>query len=395
MRILFFSNNSISPNFGGIERVTSLLTNEFEKRGIECYSAYINEIDSKFLRTKFNKTVRLSEDKNLFVQELIDFLNEIKIDIIINQDNARYCKEIYCSIQKSNMTIKTIFCHHISPGSEIINLHFEYYCSFFKRQNALFKNIVRLFLFPFHKLYYPYKYKKGYHSIYMYNNRIVLLSKYFISLWMDFANITKSDKFDAINNCLTFPYYFDMSEYKLKEKEVLIVSRLLEGHKNISISLKIWKLIEDNKDLNEWKLRIVGHGPDEEYYKRLAKSLNLQRVIFENSIDPAPFYRQASVFMMTSSYEGWPLTLNEAKQNGLVPIAFDSFASLKEIIKDEEDGFIIENNNILTFAEKLIQIVSDDSLREGMAVKAIANTTKFVPSNIADKWVQLFESLCH
>lgn len=395
MRILFFSNNSISPNYGGIERVTSLLTNEFEKRGIECYSAYINEIDSKFLRTKFNKTVRLSEDNNLFVQELIDFLNEIKIDIIINQDNARYCKDIDCSVKKSNMTVKTIFCHHISPGSEIINLHFEYYCSFFKRQNALFKNIVRLFLFSFHKLYYPYKYKKRYHSIYMYNNRIVLLSKYFIPLWMDFANITKLDKFEAINNCLTFPYYFDMNEYKLKEKEVLIVSRLLEGHKNISKSLKIWKLIEDNKDLNEWKLRIVGHGPDEKYYKRLAKSLNLQRVIFENSIDPAPFYRQASVFMMTSSYEGWPLTLNEAKQNGLVPIAFDSFASLKEIITDEEDGFIIENNNILTFAEKLIQIVSDDSLREGMAVKAIANTTKFVPSNIADKWVQLFESLCH
>lgn len=98
---------------------------------------------------------------------------------------------------------------------------------------------------------------------------------------------------------------------------------------------------------------------------------------------------------MTSGYEGWVLTLNEAKQNGLVPIAFDSFASLKEIITDEEDGFTIENNNILVFAEKLIQIMSDDSLRKGMVVKAIANKTKFVPSNIADKWVQLFESLCH
>lgn len=395
MRILFFSNYSISPYIGGIERVTTLLSHEFEKRGIECYSAYIYEKESKFVRTKFNKTVRLSQDNNLFIQELIDFLSEANIDIIINQDSARYCKLIDCAVKKSNMHIKTIFCQHTSPGSEIVKLNIEYYLSFFKRQDSLLKNIVRLFIFPFHKLYYPYKYKKKYHSIYMYNNKIVLLSKYFISPWLNFANIIKGDKLDAINNCLTFPSFFDMNDYQIKEKEVLIVSRLSEEHKDISKSLKIWKLIEDNEKLNEWGLRIVGHGPDEMYYKRLTKSLNLQRVIFENSINPAPFYRRASVYMMTSSSEGWGLTLNEAKQNGLVPIAFDSFASLKEIITDEEDGFTIENNNFLAFAEKLIQIMLDDSLRKGMAVKAIANTTKFVPSNIADKWVQLFESLCH
>ena len=44
--------------------------------------------------------------------------------------------------------------------------------------------------------------------------------------------------------------------------------------------------------------------------------------------NPEPYYNEASIFMMTSSFEGWGLTLTEAQQYGCVPLAFHSFASL-------------------------------------------------------------------
>ena len=50
--------------------------------------------------------------------------------------------------------------------------------------------------------------------------------------------------------------------------------------------------------------------------------------------------------MMTSSFEGWGLTLTEAQQYGCVPLAFHSFASLTDIITDKVNGFAISVGRI-------------------------------------------------
>jgi glycosyltransferase involved in cell wall biosynthesis len=47
---------------------------------------------------------------------------------------------------------------------------------------------------------------------------------------------------------------------------------------------------------------------------------------------------------MTSAYEGWGLTLTEAQQMGVVPIAFDSFGAVYDIIENEYNGLIIPNS---------------------------------------------------
>ena len=57
--------------------------------------------------------------------------------------------------------------------------------------------------------------------------------------------------------------------------------------------------------------------------KKLAKGLRLERIFFEGRQDPRPYYRESSLFMMTSLYEGWPMTINESLQFGCVPFAFD------------------------------------------------------------------------
>ena len=62
--------------------------------------------------------------------------------------------------------------------------------------------------------------------------------------------------------------------------------------------------------------------------------------------NPEPYYNEASIFMMTSSFEGWGLTLTEAQQYGCVPLAFRSFASLTDIITDKVNGFAIPNDDI-------------------------------------------------
>lgn len=66
------------------------------------------------------------------------------------------------------------------------------------------------------------------------------------------------------------------------------------------------------KSLPDWHLDIVGDGPDAAALKELAERLRLSNVSFEGFRNPAPYYRRASIFCMTSTFEGFGLVLPEA-----------------------------------------------------------------------------------
>ncbi len=97
--------------------------------------------------------------------------------------------------------------------------------------------------------------------------------------------------------------------------------------------------------------------------------------------------------MMTSSFEGWGLVINEAKQNFCVPIAMNTFDSLYDIIKNNEDGFIIDNMDIDGYCSSLDTLMSNKELREKFAINGYENIKKFSQENILDKWVALLSSL--
>ena len=95
--------------------------------------------------------------------------------------------------------------------------------------------------------------------------------------------------------------------------------------------------------------------------------------------------------MMTSSFEGWPLTLIEAQQCGCVPLAFDSFASLKDIITSEDNGFIIPNNDIPAYIQQIKRLMTDDKLRKSMAANANECRKRFTIDTIIKEWINLME----
>ncbi len=93
--------------------------------------------------------------------------------------------------------------------------------------------------------------------------------------------------------------------------------------------------------------------------------------------------------MMTSSFEGWPLTLIEAQQCGCVPLAFNSFASLKDIITSKNNGFIIPNNDIPMYIKQIKRLMTDDQLRKSMANNAIESSKRFTINTIIKEWIKL------
>ena len=189
---------------------------------------------------------------------------------------------------------------------------------------------------------------------------------------------------------LSYDTFIQQEKIAVKNKTVLIVSRLEERTKKISVALRIWKRIEQNPILSDWSLQIVGEGPDFEDYKRYVQN-NLQRVTFYGKQEPRSFYEKASVFLMTSAYEGWGITLTEAQQFGCVPIVMNTYSAARDIISNKENGFLVDYE--CQFIRRLEQLMTDTTLRNIMAKKAVESSHRFEKARITDLWINLLNTL--
>lgn len=96
---------------------------------------------------------------------------------------------------------------------------------------------------------------------------------------------------------------------------------------------------------------------------------------------------------MTSNYEGFGMVLTEAMAFGCVPLAFDSFPSLRDIVDEGRDGFIIPPFDIDTYAEQCAFLMENENIRSVMAAAAGKKSGKFQIEGIVDRWEALFSEL--
>ncbi len=97
---------------------------------------------------------------------------------------------------------------------------------------------------------------------------------------------------------------------------------------------------------------IIGAGSKKTYLQNLVHELHLEdKVIFKDeSTEPFSGMEDASLFLMGSYYEGSPNVLLEAGNLGIPVIAFDVPGGIREIITEDENGILVEDNDILAFA---------------------------------------------
>lgn len=385
MNILFYTTGAVSPQRGGTERITSTLATCLRQRGHQCYSAYSIEIQKNLPLTEFDGTVNISQ-KSLF-----QFIQEHEIDHFIIQQMTREVRAYRDTIPPSCKIYSVL---HFAPGSEeIINVNFgKTFRQLFYLGNSwkdYLRNLVIASLYPIYKKWFHGHNRGLYNVVYHYSDKVVLLSKKFEDEFVDYAMITDHSKFIAIPNALSYNEFFPIEKLQDKKKQVLIVSRLSELQKRISLAIRIWKLIENDHSLDDWNLKVVGTGDFEKSYRKLADQLNLKRITFEGRQNPLPYYKNSRIFMMTSITEGWGLTLTESQQMGCVPIAFNSYASVTDIITDGKNGFLVDYGDLHTFYLRMKQIMKNETVWRDMAIEAISLCKRFTIDKIADEWERL------
>jgi glycosyltransferase involved in cell wall biosynthesis len=74
-------------------------------------------------------------------------------------------------------------------------------------------------------------------------------------------------------------------------------------------------------------------------------------------------------------------------------VSFDCPCGPKDIVRDGEDGILVENGNIDLLASSLSRLMNDGFLRQSMSKAGLKNVHRFNIEQIADQWRLLFESL--
>ena len=232
----------------------------------------------------------------------------------------------------------------------------------------------------------------AYCDAYFQAHRVVLLCQGFIEAYQRFGRFNDNKNFTIIPNSLSFNEFLPIKEVENKKPVVLIVSRIEEVHKRLSLAIRIWAKVKKHSESKEWKLKIVGTGKDMPMYQRMIARDSIPDISFEGHQVPLPYYKEASIFMMTSRSESWGLTLTEAQQMGVVPVAFDTYASLRDIITDGEDGTVIAEGDVDGYVCTILELMQDDAKRQRMARQAIASSHRFSQDRIAGMWWKLLSS---
>lgn len=378
--ILWLYSKPLNPEAGGTERITSLVQRGLRARAYNCMD--ILELD-----VSKRKAVYHAKE----IEDIYGFLKENSVDVVINQwgqlpeflnfflDNG--------GRQWHEEGGRIISCLHFNPAPPSL------YHNFAVRQN---KSLHDYYVMAKARLFASYFAKqdqqrvgKEYRWVFDHSDAFVMLSESYRTYLKEAMGIANDEKLVAINNPLTFNDISDASVLPQKEKVILVVSRMYEWHKRISLCLKAWERLSTKESMQDWRMMIVGTGVDMPTYEQYVKEYSIKRISFLGQQSPEPYYNMAKIFLMTSEREGWGLTITEAMQRGVVPVAFDTTSAFHDIITDGENGFLVKEGELKTFASKIEQLASNEQLWQDMAEKALVSANRFSLDRIINEWEKI------
>lgn len=172
-----------------------------------------------------------------------------------------------------------------------------------------------------------------------------------------------------------------------REKIVLSVGRLIKT-KHFDDLIRMFASL----DMPGWKLIIIGGNAKNQdqlsELRQLIKALNAEdKVALTGEISNVEeYYKKASVFAFSSSSEGFPNVIGEALSYGLPVVAYDCVAGPADMIAHKENGFLVKTHDHEDFSQKLRLLMENSELRESFSQKATQKTTRFSKEEVAEQF---------
>ncbi len=217
-------------------------------------------------------------------------------------------------------------------------------------------------------------------------DKLVVLTKSAKKYYIDKLGV-KEEKIHQIYNPIS-PNAIKSSQYDVSSKKIISVGRL-SYPKNFSLLIEIAAKILP--DYPQWSWDIYGSGEEYELLLEKIRKHGLEgRVNLKGQVDDIyQRYGEYAFQVMTSRYEGFPMSLIEGAANRLPIISFDIETGPNEIIIQGENGFLIQKENQDDMIEKICVLIENQSLREKMSQKSVEAVRMFGLEEIIDRWCEI------
>lgn len=176
-----------------------------------------------------------------------------------------------------------------------------------------------------------------------------------------------------------------------RRKAIINIGRL-EDQKNQALLIEAFAAA----DLKDYTLEIYGDGPLKTDLQNLITDLGLKEKVFLKGHVPnvKEYIADASIFVLSSDYEGIPNVLLEAMALGLPSITTDfSGGGAHILIKDGENGLIVPKGDAMQLSSAIKTLAGDKTLADRFRDNSLEKIRRFYPENIYPKWEEFIKNI--
>lgn len=377
-------------NMGGVEVVSAVLANKFAKEGHNV-GVFTFCRDNNTAASRFDQKIKIEvgngyKFSKANVSKLQSMLKDYEANVVINQWGLPLIPIRTLKKASMGMNIKIISVFHNDPlrngrlqniDNKILSTTNPLKKAYLKIQRALLHIVT------------------GHAMLYVYNHSDLfgVLSQSYINNFQQLTGIKSTQKIVVLTNPVTIDYNGFVYNHNEKRKEIIYVGRIDNTQKNVYRIIETWSNIE--KDFKNWQLTIIGDGPDKNDLEQKTDNLELRHIKFEGIQNPRPYYERASILLLTSDFEGFPLVIAECMSFGVVPIVYGSFSAVYDIIENGNDGFIVAKMNgkfnIDKMSECLKDLMQNQDMLNYMAKNAITKSQQYSIDNIYSQYMKYME----
>lgn len=390
MRICFYCDSIFS--YGGVQRVLAVIAKALTKN----HQVYILTLDAPSLEDKRMYNLESADLHYTYIEyPKLPFYENIPCKIYsflykkVLPKNKLFSKiYAYSSFSYSH---RSLLINEINRANYDIVVGVHVFLSF--HLAGIHKSISAYTIGWMHNSYDAYfrmenSYLGDLKSLFVYQmpllNRIVVLSNYDKRLYLEKLNI----KSEVIYNPLTI---IPGEASSLLNKKFLAIGRFSHLHKGFDILIKAFAIFAQTN--YDWTLDIVGEGPEESLLTSIIHQHRLEnRVIlhpFTNDVQK--YYSAASIYVLSSRWEGFGLVLFEAMSSGL-PIISSDIPVAKELLEGEGVAVFFKNEDVNDLARKMLKMVRNNHLKQmSDAALHYANTNGIEKTVL--EWETLFNDI--
>ncbi len=174
------------------------------------------------------------------------------------------------------------------------------------------------------------------------------------------------------------------------EVPVILAAGRLAYQKGFPHLLTAFRRVLDSHPADLW---ILGEGPDRAALEKQIVDLQLANHVkllgFQDN--PQDYMRRATVFVLSSLYEGFGNVIVEAMACGLPVVSTDCPHGPSEIIEHERTGLLVPVADPPALAAAIKRVLDDEALRERLRTGGLERSRAFEASAVAARYADAFE----